>query len=367
MSDTLFEVEASHAIYVNRLASKQVNDLNHFWLSYLSAMQSALENYAPDMRKSELNRLIAEINEVITFNMSDMQEQLFIDLQEFGEYETQFQAKAISAAAGQSLALPATEQVIAAAIVNPINMGKAGAVSLKPWLANITTRQKQLIEGEIKLGYANGVPTHQIISSIVGTKSAKYEDGAIDLSRKATTSLVRTAVNHYATTARHAVYEKNKRVVIGYRWISTLDKRTSSLCRNLDQTIFYNDKKGSKPKPPAHPNCRSATVGVIKGKEDYSNGERASRGGVMVDGELKGDPKPVSSGLQYYSWLKQQPKEFVDDVLGKTKSKIFRNSDISPEDFRRLTVSRTGKPMTIKEMASKDKSIHNYIESQTKK
>ena len=367
MSDTLFEVEASHAIYVNRLASKQVNDLNHFWLSYLSAMQSALENYAPDMRKSELNRLIAEINEVITFNMSDMQEQLFIDLQEFGEYETQFQAKAISAAAGQSLALPATEQVIAAAIANPINMGKAGAVSLKPWLANITNRQKQFIEGEIKLGYANGVPTHQIIQSIVGTKSAGYEDGAIDLSRKATTSLVRTAVNHYATTARHAVYEKNKRVVIGYRIIATLDSRTSKACRGRDgQEIIYSETK-QRPKPPFHISCRTATSPIVKGRPRNLTGERASRGGVMEDGKLKGDPKPISSATDYYEFLAKQPAEFIDNVLGKTIGKAFRNSGVSPADFQKMALKRINKPMTIKEVMKYDKRLHNYIESQTKK
>ena len=330
MSDTLFEVEASHAIYVNRLASKQVNDLNHFWLSYLSAMQSALENYAPDMRKSELNRLIAEINEVITFNMSDVQEQLFIDLQEFGEYETQFQAKAIGAAAGQSLALPATEQVIAAAIANPINMGKAGAVSLKPWLANITTRQKQFIEGEIKLGYANGVPTHQIIQSIVGTKSAKYEDGAIDLSRKATTSLVRTAVNHYATTARDQVFEKNKRVVIGYRIISTLDSRTSVQCRGRDsQEIIYSETK-QRPKPPFHPNCLAGDT-CISTSSRISNVYRRAYKGVMVDIKTsRGNNISITPNhpiLTSNGWIAAGLINCGDKVATVDESKVLVNDD----------------------------------------
>lgn len=359
-TETLFSVEASHAIYVNRLASKQVNDLNRFWFSYLQAMQSALENYAPDARRSELNMLIKQIEEVIDANMSDVGEQLFLDLDEFAEYETQFQAKAIGAAAGKSLALPAVEQVIAAAIASPVDMGKAGAVNLKPWLNNITRKQKEYISGQLKIGYANGLTTQDIISSIVGTKSKGYSDGALELSRKNVATLTRTAINHYATTARHLVYEKNKRVIIGYVWISTLDSRTSDVCLSRDKKRYIYGESEVFDKPPAHPSCRSSTFGLVKGK-DESDGQRASKGAELVDGKLKSDPKPVSSRLDYMNWLKEQPAEFQDDVLGVTKGKIFRNAGLTPDEFRRVLVTESGRTLTIKELAEKDKRIHQYL------
>lgn len=361
MSDTLFQVEASHSIYVNRLASKEVNQLNEFWLKYLRMMQNALQDYDPSIARRELNALIASINEVIAANMSDIGEQLFLDLDEFAEYETQFQVKAIAAATGQSLALPATEQVIAAAIANPIDMGKAGAVNLKPWLNSITEKQKQYISGAIKLGYANGVTTSQIITDIVGSKSQSYSNGALELSRKDTASLARTSINHYATTARHLVYDKNSKVVEGYMWISTLDSRTSKVCISRDKKEYIYGKTKSFQRPPAHPQCRSSTVALIKGKRNLA-GQRASKGGEIVNGKLIPDPKPVSSGVDYMNWLKTQPAQFQDDVLGKTKGKIFRNSGISADKFAGLLVNRVGEPLTIKDMAKKDKRIHQYLQ-----
>jgi len=37
-----------------------------------------------------------------------------------------------------------------------------------------------------------------------------------------------------------------------------------------------------------------------------------------------GDAKYVPADMTYYEWLKTQPKEFQDDVLGKTRGKLFR-------------------------------------------
>lgn len=367
MSDTLFHVEASHSIYVNRLASKEVNQLNEFWLKYLRMMQNALQDYDPSIAKRELNALISQINEIITFNMADISEQLFLDLDEFAEYETQFQVKAIAAATGQSLALPATEQVIAAAIASPIDMGKAGAVNLKPWINSITEKQKQYIEGEIKLGYANGVTTSQIITDIVGSKSQSYSNGALELSRKDTASLARTAINHYATTARDQVYQKNSKVVIGYRIIATLDMKTSDPCRKRDgMEIIYSETK-KRPKAPFHPNCRTSDVPIIAGQPRNLTGQRASKGGEMVDGKLKPDPKPVNSGTDYYEFLSKQPAEFIDNVLGKTIGKAFRNSGVTPAQFQQYAVKAINKPMTIDNVKAMDKKLFDYIESLSKK
>lgn len=366
-TETLFSVEASHAIYVNRLASKQVNDLNRFWFSYLQSMQSALENYAPDARRSELNALIKQIEEVIEANMSDVGEQLFLDLDGFAEYETQFQAKAIGAAAGKSLALPAVEQVIAAAIASPVDMGKAGAVNLKPWLNNITRKQKEYISGQLKLGYANGVTTQDIVSSIVGTKSKGYFDGALELSRRDVAILTRTALNHYSATAQTLIYEKNKNVVIGYRIVATLDKRTSNECRGRDGQEIIFSETNERPKPPFHPNCRTITTPIIKDRPRSDTGQRASKGAELANGKLKTDPKPVNSSIDYYQFLAKQPAEFQDAVLGKTIGKAFRNSGVTPEEFQRMALKRINEPMTIENVKKYDKKLFDYIESLQKK
>lgn len=65
-------------------------------------------------------------------------------------------------------------------------------------------------------------------------------------------SVVQTAIQHVATTARMETLKANSDVVLGYRWVSTLDRKTSQQCRGLDGMRF---DLGKGPLPPAR--CRS--------------------------------------------------------------------------------------------------------------
>lgn len=363
MADSLMMAESSHSVYVNRLASQEVNKLNEFWGGYLRLLQNALGDYDSVMTQRQFNKLIKDVDGVIIANMEEWQHQLTLDLDEFAEYETDFQARMIGAVTDQDIAVPAAPQVIAAAIANPIQTG-AGAIQFEQWMTNISSQQRQRIEGEIKLGYANGLPTNTIVQRIVGTRTNKFTDGIADVDRRSAVTLVRTSTNHYANEARKQVYKDNKRVVIGHRWVSTLDKRTSNICRDRDGDVYiYADDKPVY-YPPAHANCRSSTSPVVKGyNTDNPNGKRSSKGGKLVDGELKQDPKQVSATQAYYDWLKNQPAQFQDDVLGKTKGKIFRNSGVSVDKFKTLMIDRMNKPMTIDQMAAKDQQIADYLKS----
>lgn len=281
MADSLFMAEASHSVYVNRLASEEVNKLNQFWGGYYRLLQNALGGYDSDMTKRQFNVLIKSIDATITENMEEWQHQLMLDLDEFAEYETDFQARMIGSLTGEDIAVPAPAQVISAAIETPISLGKAGAISLNPWLSDISTKQKQRIESEIKLGYANGRSNADMVRAIVGTRSNKFTDGIADIDRRSAVTLVRTATNHYASTARKKVYEKNKRVVIGHVWVSTLDKRTSDICIGRDGKEYYYDD-GEAFYPPAHPNCLLGDTNVTTSSA-ISNVYKRTYKGVMVD------------------------------------------------------------------------------------
>jgi hypothetical protein len=43
-----------------------------------------------------------------------------------------------------------------------------------------------------------------------------------------------------------------------------------------------------------------------------------------IDGERASMDGPVSAQTTYNSWLKRQPKEFQDEVLGLERAKLFR-------------------------------------------
>ena len=90
---------------------------------------------------------------------------------------------------------------------------------------------------------------------------------------------------------------------------------------------------------------------VPKVKDKYSifkdKGSRASSG---ASGGAQTTKSP------YYDWLETQPKWFQQEVLGKTKTELFRNGGLSNDEFKKLTTNNLGEPLTIAEMRDKNPS-----------
>jgi hypothetical protein len=66
-------------------------------------------------------------------------------------------------------------------------------------------------------------------------------------------------------------------------------------------------------------------------------GKRAS-----VDG-------PVSADLNYNDWLKKQSKSFQVDVLGETKTDLFRKGGLTMDKF----VNNKGQELTLDQLKTK--------------
>ena len=131
-------------------------------------------------------------------------------------------------------------------------------------------------------------------------------------------ALVRTSINQVANTASQQVYEANQDITKKYRYVATLDSRTSSICRALDGQEF---EYGRGPMPPQHFNCRSTTVPVI----DYDQLSRDF--GFKVEpppaGKRAASGGQVPAGTTYGDWLAKQPRATQAEVLGPGKVPYF--------------------------------------------
>ena len=130
-------------------------------------------------------------------------------------------------------------------------------------------------------------------------------------------------------------------------WVSTLDNRTSSICQSRDGKVYPVDRS---PSPPAHPNCRSVIVPVFK-DETFVDDEGIKRG--LVDGMR---PQVAAAGrgrtsasTNYNDWLKRQPRTFQVDVLGESKTKLFRDGGLSVGNFTDLRDN----PLTLEQLRDK--------------
>ena len=154
-------------------------------------------------------------------------------------------------------------------------------------------------------------------------------------------TLVRTSVNQVSNAASDQVYKANQDVTQKYRYVATLDSRTSAICRALDGREF---EYGKGPMPPQHFNCRSTTVAVVDyeglGIEPPDPGKRAAAGGQVPADE------------SYGQWLAKQPKKVQNEILGRGKVPYFikLSRKYGPKDAIAKLVRDDGSELTLADL-----------------
>ena len=212
---------------------------------------------------------------------------------------------------------------------------------LSSWTKNFTAQETKRVGDVIRLAWSQGETNAQAVRRVIGTKANGYKDGILAISRRNASTVVRTAIQHVASSARMEIWKANPTIVRGYEWLSTLDRKTSRQCKFLDGQKFEMEKG---PVPPIHPNCRSTTLPLTNPKYDFLD-EGATRSGEFG---------PVSAKDGYYDWLKRQDRSVVVDALGEKRAKLFLDGGLTPERFRQLQFDRNFEPLTLDEIKAKE-------------
>lgn len=210
---------------------------------------------------------------------------------------------------------------------------------LEPFLKGESEKYAREVSNLVRQAWSDGLTNDEAVRRLLGTKSRRYKDGEMARIRRKMATTIRTSTTHVNSAAQQVFYAENDDVVDGYRWVSTLDGSTSPICRSLDGRVYKIDDKKA-PRPPVHPNCRSTTVPDLNDEFDWlsEGATRSSNNG------------PVDESETYYSWLKRQPKNFQDDVLGKKRGQLFRQGGLNADEFARLNLGRNFEPLTLQEM-----------------
>jgi SPP1 gp7 family putative phage head morphogenesis protein len=261
------------------------------------------------------------------------------DLIELAHYEAEFQAKALTDAMpiAWDITAPSPQTLAAAVNARPFQ----GAL-LREWVAGLEEGRARRLRDAVRMSVVEGETTDQIIRRVRGTKALNYRDGVLEISRRSAEAVVRTAVNHTATAAREETYKANEDLIKGIRWVSTLDARTSAVCRARDGEVYPVD---SGPRPPAHINCRSSTAPVTRSWQDLGIDAEEADGATRasMDGQV-----PVET--TYEDWLRSKPAAFQDDILGADKGKLFRAGELSLDAF----VDRKGREYSLDELRRRE-------------
>lgn len=345
--DYLIEVSTRHQVFLEGNKTRISNTFAPYLVSISKKIEKQLASKdLTEFNKSRLEKLLKSVNDDILDDYQKYYKVWKEQIIDLSEYEAGFEVRTLEQVIDtKEFTLPSKTQLTQAVMNTPLSsvQGIAGTESLKTFYDGWSKKTIDSTTKIIRDGFYIGKTTPQIVREIKGTKGAKFKDGQLARGNKELSILTRTAVQHAAVQSREEVWRNNSDIVKEVEWVSTLDGRTSAICRGLDGQKFPID---SGPRPPAHPACRSTIVASLDSRYSFldKDATRSARG-------ESGEVSKTDADDKYYEWLKTQGNDFQNEVLGKKRAEIFRDGGLSVSEFKKLSFDEKGfKQRTLEEM-----------------
>ena len=384
--------------YSNSVARRIINAYNDIIIDSVNQLRT-IDDLAAPVKAARLRGILAQLKDSLATWAGDSTELTARELQGIAELQSEFVAeqlrKALPAGARDAVntveispqfaqsvvttdptqlnVVALSDDLFAAVQGAPATFSLTAAKGATITLPNgevvskafrgIAVDQAERFSQVVRQGLLTGEPTPAIAKRLIGSlefgERARNVRQLVAAGGQATAvadnqviTLVRTSINQVANTASQQVYEANQDITKKYRYVATLDTRTSAICRALDGQEF---PYGKGPTPPQHFNCRSTTIPVI----DYDElgftpppaGTRASQGGQVPANE------------SYGQWLAKKQKGETDAdllqrqamALGAGKVQYFRrlSEKYGPQNALAKLVRDDGSELTLEHLRAR--------------
>lgn len=290
-----------------------------------------------EWNRNKLNKLLADVREVIADGYGGAQGQLFLLLEGLSPIVAKASGSALEVLLPPLMAvsLPPSSHLLAIA-GDAVVQGAA----IREWWGKQAGDTAFRFAAAVRQGLLMSETNGQIIQRITGKAGFP---GVMAISRNNAAALVQTSVAQVANDARMAVFKANDHLISKYRWVTALDSHVCIRCAALaDKT--WKPGNVQMPLPPIHFNDRCILSPETKSwKElgidvaDPPEGMRASRDG------------PVPANTTFSQFLDRKGKDFQDEALGPGRAQMWRDGKISLAD---LTNGR-GNPLTLDQLRAK--------------
>jgi len=371
--------------YSNSVARRIINAYNDIIIDAVNQLQTIDELTAP-VQAARLRSILAQVNESLATWAGDASELMVQELQGLTLLQTEFVVNELQRAlpAGSRDAVRTVEispqfaqsvvtidptqlnvvalsdDLFAAVQGSPQTFSLTAAQGSTVTLPNgkivikafrgIAVDQAERFSQAIRQGLLSGVTTKDIARRLIGRlqfgQEAKTVKQLIAAGGQATAladnqliTVVRTSINQVTNEAAMQVYEANQDITNRYRYVATLDTRTSAICRSLDGREF---EYGKGPRPPQHFNCRSTIVPIIDLSilPPSTTATRASAAGQV----------PINQ--TYGQWLANQPRSVQAEALGTGKVAYFNRlaNKYGPTDAVAKLVRDDGSELTLEQL-----------------
>ena len=222
-NEYLIDASTRHQIMLQRLSGGSFNKLKPLLEKLQKDIRSRLAENPTDFQMNRLTALMRDIQALFDAANLEVSKQLNLDLEEFIQYETDFQYRMLGNAVTTELTLPAIEQVVASVTTAKAEL-ISGKVTKKLTISGMVKtlgEKPRIIEGKIRAGIIEGKSVDQMVRDIMRI--------ADQVNKRDARTIVRTAFNLAGSEARKAVVAANSDIITGEKWISTLDGRTSDV------------------------------------------------------------------------------------------------------------------------------------------
>lgn len=343
---TLERLKAGESLIVRRFLNDKVlpdilGQLQR--LDQLGARQST--------QRKRLKQIFAAVKKVLNDQFSILRADTRKRIEAIGVNESKWMMGSVARSFPYMLDLVTPNvSVIKAGLQTTGARGKTLGRSYREWWDSVNLATRKKIMQEVNIGLASGESVDRITRRVRGTRANRFNDGAWRTTGRHAEAVVRTNINHIASVARNEVAKANTDVIKAERWVSTLDSRTSHICANLDGRKLDIDQ-GIR--PPAHVRCRSIVIPVTKSFRELGlnideppPSNRASRNYPSAAKAVRGE---VPGSITYGRWLKSQPVDIQNEVLGKRKAQLFRSGKVSIGQF----TDKSLRPLTLEQLERK--------------
>ena len=335
---TIKDVYSRKAHFNEHYYNGQVNRFLPFLRRVAKGLRAELLKTNTVTSQARIDAKLKFVENLVNTEFSAYTDEIFEQVDLFAVSEAAFVGETVSTVSGVSFVLPSETQLLSAVNSRPFNNKL-----LKNYLKAFSKEQAKAVSNAVSIGFYEGQTTPEIVRGIIGTKSQNFKNGTLNVSRTSAETMVRTALSHTSAVARNKSYEDNEDLSPYYEWVSTLDGKTSPICRSRDGKVW---RVGEGPLPPAHFNCRSTTAPLFKDDVKVVNGKLIKQDQSGTRASIDGQ---VSADLSYNDWLKRQSKAFQVDVLGKQKAELFRKGNLTMDQF----VNNKGQELTLDQLEAK--------------
>lgn len=302
-NERLYDDAVRRRIYLERYAIEQVKRS----LRFLRKLERDLVSKLTIMRSEGRSELTLKQQEALLKSVRALAKDAYAKLTRDLDGNLEALAKAQAEFGNRSLADAAelageegvevtTRQVSSSSVYAAARARPLNGRFLRDWVSDLEPAARRRLTQALRISFTEGESL---------TAAIRRVRKAILVNRRGAEALVRTSVTHIASAVDTEIAKANRDVIEAIEWVAVLDTRTTAICASRHGKRYPVD---SGPRPPAHVRCRSTVTQILQG--------------------LPPPDRPT-----YREWLRRQPSEVQDEILGKKRAQAFRSGEVDIERF----------------------------------